>query len=43
MRINTNQQDLVDQEYWLPMQNTLGDNLTEYIRHYLTKMGKVVK
>jgi len=43
MRIDTKSQESVYAQYWQPMQNLLGDNLTEFIRHYLTKNGVVVK
>ncbi|MEA5533052.1 DUF262 domain-containing protein [Crocosphaera sp. XPORK-15E] len=43
MKIKTDKQESVYQQYWLPMQDSLGDNLTEFIRHYLTKSGNVVK
>ncbi len=42
MRIHTDQQDSVYTQYWQPMQELLGDNLTEFIRHYLTRTGVVV-
>ncbi|MEB3249999.1 MAG: DUF262 domain-containing HNH endonuclease family protein [Merismopediaceae bacterium] len=43
MRIDVNDQDLIYKKYWLPMQEKLGDNITEFMRHYLTKRGTVVK
>ncbi len=43
MRIDANEQNSVYEKYWLPMQELLGDNLTEFIRHYLTKSGLFVK
>jgi uncharacterized protein with ParB-like and HNH nuclease domain len=45
MRINTDNQDNAYKKYWLPMQETLNDNdnLTEFIRHYLTKDGVEIK
>lgn len=42
MRIHTKDQDEVYKSYWEPMQLALKDNLTEYIRHYLMKDGKIV-
>jgi uncharacterized protein with ParB-like and HNH nuclease domain len=42
MRIHTDEQDSVYTRYWQPMQELLGDNLTEFMRHYLTKTGVVV-
>jgi uncharacterized protein with ParB-like and HNH nuclease domain len=43
MRIDIKDQDLIYKKYWLPMQEKLGDNLTEFMRHYLTKRGTVIK
>jgi uncharacterized protein with ParB-like and HNH nuclease domain len=43
MRIKTNDQEAIYQKYWQPMQELLGDNLTEFIRHYLTKDGREVR
>jgi uncharacterized protein with ParB-like and HNH nuclease domain len=43
MRIDAKDQDLIYKKYWLPMQEKLGDNLTEFMRHYLTKRGTVIK
>lgn len=35
MRIHVNAQEEVYRKYWRPMQESLGDSLTEFIRHYL--------
>ncbi|MEH1998418.1 MAG: DUF262 domain-containing protein [Nostoc sp.] len=43
MRIHTVSQESVYDQYWLPMQELLGENLTEFIRHYLIKSGVDVK
>lgn len=43
MRIPTDQQEALYQEYWLPMQTAMGDDLTEYVRHYLIRAGAFVK
>jgi uncharacterized protein with ParB-like and HNH nuclease domain len=43
MRIHVDQQDSVYQEYWFPMQQALGDNLTEFIRHFLMRTGSFIK
>jgi len=43
MRIHIECQEAVYAEYWQPMQNLLGENLSEFIRHYLTKSGMDVK
>lgn len=42
MQINGEEQDSIYKKYWLPMQNILGENLTEFIRHYLTKNGVII-
>ncbi len=43
MRIHINRQEAVYQEFWKPMEDRLGDDLTDYIRHYQMKEGAVVK
>ena len=43
LRISTDNQKSAYDKYWLPMQETLNDNLTEFIRHYLTKSGAEVR
>ncbi len=35
MRVHTNQQDTVYRQHWQPMQEALGDDLTEFIRQFL--------
>lgn len=35
LKIHSDQQDEMHSLYWLPMQETLGQHLTEFIRHYL--------
>ena len=35
MRIHVDRQDDIYHQLWLPMQSALGDDLTEYIRHFL--------
>lgn len=42
MRISITAQDSVYQQLWLPMERRLGDNLTEFIRHYLMRTGDEV-
>ncbi len=42
MRIHVDKQDEVYKQYWQPMQLALQDVLTEYIRHFLMRNGKVV-
>ena len=43
MRIHADEQDEVYTLYWEPMQTALGDNLTEYIRHFLMRDGSIIK
>lgn len=43
MRIHVDEQDRLYLEFWKPMQQRLGDNLTECIRHFLMKDGALVK
>lgn len=43
MRIHVDNQDKVYKEFWQPMQDSLGESLTEFIRHYLMKDGAIVK
>jgi uncharacterized protein with ParB-like and HNH nuclease domain len=43
MRIHVNVQEKVYAEHWKPMQDRLGENLTEYIRHFLMRDGKIVR
>ena len=43
MKIHINKQEEIYSNYWEPMQDSLGENLTEFIRHYLMKDGKQVK
>lgn len=43
MRIHVEDQDPLYQTYWKPMQDDLGEDLTEYIRHFLMKDGAIVK
>jgi len=43
MRIHADSQESVYAQYWQPMQDLLNNNLTEFIRHYLTKTGVEVK
>jgi len=43
MRIHVNEQEDIYLRYWKPMQESLGDCLTEFIRHYLMRDGKMVK
>ena len=43
MRIPAADQEEMHAKHWVPMQQSLGDNLTEFIRHYLMRSGAVVK
>lgn len=43
MRIHIKEQENIYKCYWEPMQKALGENLTEFIRHYLMKDGKIIK
>jgi len=43
MKIHVNSQESVHTQYWKPMEELLKNNLTEFIRHYLTKSGTEVK
>jgi uncharacterized protein with ParB-like and HNH nuclease domain len=43
MRIHVDKQEKVYNDYWLPMQTALGDNLTEFIRHFLMRNGNIIK
>jgi len=42
MRVHVGDQQRVFNEYWLPIQQALGDYLTEFVRHYLMKEGKIL-
>lgn len=43
MRISQSDQEKLFLKYWLPMQERLGDELTEFIRHYLIGRGLNVR
>ena len=43
MRISIDVQELIYSDYWKPMQDALGESLTEYIRHYFMRNGSKVK
>jgi uncharacterized protein with ParB-like and HNH nuclease domain len=43
MRIDVRLQEKMYAEHWKPMQDRLGENLTEYIRHFLMRDGKIVR
>ena len=39
MKIHPDQQDELNEQYWMPMQSALGDSLTAFIWHYLMRNG----
>ena len=43
MRVHVDQQERIYTEHWRPMQQDLGEGLTECIRHFLMRGGKMVK
>lgn len=43
MRVHVREQDEIHRNYWLPMQEKLGESLTEGIRHYLMRDGTNVR
>ena len=43
MKIDLNQQEMIYHDYWLPMQEALGESLTDFMRHYLASDGVIVK
>lgn len=43
MCIDVDKQKYYYKEYWQKMEELLGDNLSEYIRHYVMRNGKIVK
>jgi len=43
MRIHADEQEKYHLKYWDPMQTSLGEDLTEFVRHYLMKDGNFVK
>ena len=43
MRIHMNEQEKVYNNYWKPMENNLGKDLTEFIRHYLMRNGNNIR
>jgi len=40
MRVHVNEQDTIHNKYWKPMQDQLGESMTEFIRHYLSMQEK---
>lgn len=43
MRVHVNEQQKVFDQHWRPIQEALEDQLTEFVRHYLMKEGKIIK
>ncbi|ABO49057.1 protein of unknown function DUF262 [Desulforamulus reducens MI-1] len=43
MRIHVSEQEKIYHQYWKPMEEALGETLTEFIRHYLMRNGANVK
>ena len=43
MRIHVGDQARLFNLYWLPIQQALSNELTEFVRHYLMKEGKILK
>lgn len=43
MRIPQKEQETVYEDYWKPMQEALGERLTDFIRHYLMRDGTNVR
>ncbi len=43
MRVHVGDQDRLFKTYWLPIQQALGNDLTEFVRHYLMKEGQILK
>lgn len=43
MRVHVGDQDRLFKTHWLPIQQALDTALTEFVRHYLMKEGKILK
>jgi uncharacterized protein with ParB-like and HNH nuclease domain len=43
MRVHVGDQTRLFTSYWLPIQQALGTDLTEFVRHYLMKGGRILK
>lgn len=43
MRVHIGDQERLFKTYWLPIQQALGDDLTEFVRHFLMKEGMILK
>lgn len=42
MKVHVNDQERLYTLYWLPIQQAFGEGLTEFVRHYLMKGGKIL-
>ena len=43
MRVHVGHQERLFKTYWLPIQQALSADLTEFVRHFLMKEGKILK
>ena len=43
MQVHVGDQEKLFKAYWEPIQQSLGGTLTEFVRHYLMKEGKILK
>ncbi len=43
MRIHQDKQDEIFKKYWQPMQTDIGEELPEYIRHFMMRKGGTIK
>ncbi|WP_295765792.1 DUF262 domain-containing protein [Undibacterium sp.] len=43
MRVHSDKQEEIYKKYWKPLEEKLGDQLTEFIRHFLMKDGARIK
>ena len=43
MQVHVGDQDRLFKRYWLPIQQALDADLTEFVRHYLMKEGKILR
>ena len=43
MQVHVGDQEKLFKTYWLPIQQSLGGILTEFVRHFLMKEGKILK
>ena len=43
MQVHVGDQDRLFKTYWLPVQQALNADLTEFVRHYLMKEGKILR